>query len=442
MGKGIDISGRMRGRVGQRVYSVTKGEQIVRTYNAAPANPQTGSQMETRVMFANLAKFYSHSQKARFPFAFQNKTQKQTDYNAFMKANMDAGIVPYLTKTQLADPYMPIVAPFIVTEGSLAPAPMLAPVDDYQDLMVIDLNFGNVDSEGTVLWYDSWQQVIDANPSANLQMGDILTVTLIINDAKWYEDGSVAPGTYAPIWKTWQIKIGQDLGELTLKEYMVARGFMADLFASSDNEVVYRYCPALDVAGLLGVSSLSLADSDISLCWGTVATRSRFEGGKTTVSASKVRLGAIAQRIFEVISGDAQLALAVESYRNVAPESEPTELLQGEQTDSFIKQPTRVKLLANPAYGVPEDSDFYTVPHDFVLPKVGTDRGHYNIRFEGCDNVTKNDITADSGSGYDGSITYGSGKWAVSMFKSYKVHGIKQIYCNGVKIGSITIVEH
>lgn len=118
MAKGNMLLGYSRGAVGDVVFTRSKGQQIARARNRNPKNPKTKAQMSQRIKFASVVEFFRRGNQNLFQFAFENKGVKQSDYNAFVSANADKGI--YLTPAQLKDPKFPIVAPFIMTQGSLS----------------------------------------------------------------------------------------------------------------------------------------------------------------------------------------------------------------------------------------------------------------------------------------------------------------------------------
>lgn len=117
MAKGNMLLGYSRGAVGDVVFTRSKGQQIARARNRNPKNPKTKAQMSQRIKFASVVEFFRRGNQNLFQFAFENKGVHQSDYNAFVSANADKGI--YLTPEQLKNPNFPIIAPFIMTEGSL-----------------------------------------------------------------------------------------------------------------------------------------------------------------------------------------------------------------------------------------------------------------------------------------------------------------------------------
>ena len=88
MSKGSNFWGTARGRLGNMVISSVKGQQIERKYQPNVANPKTFAQMRQRAVFASAVKFFKHSQQNLFKFAYEDKGQRESDYNAFMRHNV------------------------------------------------------------------------------------------------------------------------------------------------------------------------------------------------------------------------------------------------------------------------------------------------------------------------------------------------------------------
>lgn len=119
MAKGGLFTGQMRGKLGDTVYYRRKGEQVVRMYNKQPANANTRSQVQQRSQLANIIRIYQAS-PVFFKKAFANKPSKQTDYNALVSRNLNGAFKVYLPKS-VADDNGGVVAPYIISDGSLTP---------------------------------------------------------------------------------------------------------------------------------------------------------------------------------------------------------------------------------------------------------------------------------------------------------------------------------
>lgn len=205
--KGNLFLGMGRGSVGDVVFSRVNGQQTARARNRKPNNPRTQSQMVQRSRFAYISKFYAHASKAFFKFAFENKKSIESDYNAFMSANI--GITPFATKQMVANPNTPFFGPFMLTSGSLPS------VDD--DISV---------SNGSLFlkWQYANYDVTIADLSASMledngwmRPNDIVTLVLInasstssavetLGEAVSH-DGLSFDNSIAPAWKIVQFRI-------------------------------------------------------------------------------------------------------------------------------------------------------------------------------------------------------------------------------------------
>ena len=100
------------------VLYTRKGETIARELAAAVSNPRTTAQMSQRVRLSNVVNFYKVSAKW-MRGAFESKAENQSDYNAFVAANLTASQVA-LTKSQAATGAA-VVAPYKISQGSINP---------------------------------------------------------------------------------------------------------------------------------------------------------------------------------------------------------------------------------------------------------------------------------------------------------------------------------
>lgn len=133
------------GRVGGNVYYMNKGQNIARELAPAISNPQTAAQQEQRMRWANLVSVYRANQPWQKRGAFESKKQTWSDYNAFVSANSKVSPV-YLTKQQ-AEQGGAVVAPYIVTKGSLPSVALFS--WEGQDVFCSDLYVGDLTISGT-----------------------------------------------------------------------------------------------------------------------------------------------------------------------------------------------------------------------------------------------------------------------------------------------------
>lgn len=274
MSKGSNFWGTARGRLGNMVISSVRGQQIERKYQPKVANPKTFAQMRQRGAFAAAVKFFKHSQQNLFRFAFEDKTQKESDYNAFMRHN-----VSYFTaynKVACDNPSLPALgftAPVLLSYGSLASAEGVGfynrqPVET----TLFGLDCGTIEHGTTpanFLWGDVSTALCE---KYDLQDGDIITIVvietkLIASDVtKYYLDGTDAemPATPAK-WTIWQKRINTGSDETVTDNVANDRVFGIHNGINSQT-FTYNYFGAVifsrNVAGKsLMVSSSSLVAS-------------------------------------------------------------------------------------------------------------------------------------------------------------------------------------
>lgn len=117
MAKFNGLFGKMRGKYGGGVFAVIKGQNILREYNGEPANPRSYAQQAQRALLANMTKFYKRATSNFYKFAFEDKTSRESDYNAFARNNIKRGA--YLTREQYDSNGWPAIGRYIMTKGSL-----------------------------------------------------------------------------------------------------------------------------------------------------------------------------------------------------------------------------------------------------------------------------------------------------------------------------------
>ena len=184
MSKGSLFFGNASGKLGQVVLTNVKGQQIARAWQPKVANPRTSSQQTQRAKFANAVKFYRRATSNLFKFAFEDKRKTESDYNAFMRHNVDrAMIVDRASYDNVA--YPAIGYNWLMSAGSLG---NVAPVADVQlDNRVTFTKVGFTgDKEPSEL------TVADVSESFMLQLGaiegDYVTVVAVNASIKKIND--------------------------------------------------------------------------------------------------------------------------------------------------------------------------------------------------------------------------------------------------------------
>lgn len=122
MSKGNIYLGYARGAIGDLVLTRMKGQQIGRARNRNPANPRSFSQMKQRAGFVSPLKFYTRGVQNLFQFAFADKREKESDYNAFMRINVGAGFP--LTPDEFRNQGFPAFGNWILSRGNLPSLPV------------------------------------------------------------------------------------------------------------------------------------------------------------------------------------------------------------------------------------------------------------------------------------------------------------------------------
>lgn len=109
----------MRGasqKLGGVVFYTRKGETVARELAPSVSNPRTWEQMKQRVRLANVVNTYK-ANKAWIDGAFEDKGEKETDYNAFVRFNLTDSKVALSKGASAAG--SAVVSPYKISSGSL-----------------------------------------------------------------------------------------------------------------------------------------------------------------------------------------------------------------------------------------------------------------------------------------------------------------------------------
>lgn len=117
MSKGSLFFGRASGKLGQIVLSNVKGQQIARAWQPKVANPRTSVQQIQRAKFANAVKFYKRATQNLFNFAYEDKRKTESDYNAFMRHNVERSLI--LNRVAYDNLNFPALGEWVISVGSL-----------------------------------------------------------------------------------------------------------------------------------------------------------------------------------------------------------------------------------------------------------------------------------------------------------------------------------
>ena len=118
MAKGSFFWSTARGKVGNVVYRVRKGQEIASAHQPNVANPRTVTQIAQRIKFAVAVKFYKSAIAKMFKFSFEDKGANESDYNAFMRHNTTSAMI--LKRMQYDSTYYPAIGEnWVMSYGSL-----------------------------------------------------------------------------------------------------------------------------------------------------------------------------------------------------------------------------------------------------------------------------------------------------------------------------------
>ena len=117
MSKGSLFFGKASGKLGQIVLSNVKGQQIARAWQPKVANPRTSVQQIQRAKFANAVKFYKRATQNLFKFAYEDKRKTESDYNAFMRHNVERSMI--FNRKSYDNMSFPALGEWLIAVGSL-----------------------------------------------------------------------------------------------------------------------------------------------------------------------------------------------------------------------------------------------------------------------------------------------------------------------------------
>lgn len=177
MSKGNPFLGQARGKLGDIVLTRVGGEQVARSRNRHPRNPQTPAQMFQRGTLATVSEMYIRGTRNFFKYAFMNKTAAQSEFNKFCQINI--GRVPCNSPSALKAG-APAIGNFIMTQGTLQQMHL------EKTLESVVLRMRNNVAEGA---FETWT-IGDVSKTFmetfGYQIGDIITVLDIYSAATPY----------------------------------------------------------------------------------------------------------------------------------------------------------------------------------------------------------------------------------------------------------------
>lgn len=189
------------------------------------SNPKTTGQMRQRALFASVVKFYKHANQRFFKFAFEDKKQTESDYNAFVRHNVKRGVIqPYEVQKDELQPALG--QNWQLTQGSLS-TPIFS-----MDGQTNQLSVEGVSSSST------WPQIVEAICNQyGLQVGDFITYVAVQSFVKPL---GTAP-QFEPKWIVKQIVLNPSITPADFGEDLVPDIEALDYKMGTDNSYACGY---------------------------------------------------------------------------------------------------------------------------------------------------------------------------------------------------------
>lgn len=266
MSKGSLFWGKAKGKLGDTVFSVVKGQQVNRAYNNQVANPRTNMQTDNRISFSQSVKFYRHAVANFFLFAFEDKRKVESDYNAYMRHNV--ALAGKVTRENYEIGEYPALGNYLLSKGSL-PAMQMGAAANYNRVILAEVE---QPSGGHTIGTLSLA-FIAANPS--LTDGDIVTLVHCVSSLQ--ADGTLATGATAPKWSLQQ--------------------FVLD---TTNTQAVATALPEVSTSALTTDGYITIGDADSSVAaFAACVVSRRVKGSKLRVTTTPVNNNSVAAALLQ-----------------------------------------------------------------------------------------------------------------------------------------------
>lgn len=263
-------------RLGGVVLYQMNGQTLARELAPQVSNPRTTAQMRQRVKLSNLVAFYK-ANKVWMRNAFEDKAQRESDYNAFVAANIGNTLVA-LSKSEVASGAA-VAAPYQITRGSI-----LSIEHTLQGSTIkTNLNLGNFQiAAGTTIG-----QLSTAILNNNLTLSEGMQLSLVVNV--------------------------QQSGNASQQPYIVVRVYEF-LLNRSSSEPLTNYFPVSVTTVAAGTGNYALALNTTSYAeGGATFILSHSVGGVTRVSSQRLQLFG-SQSVYNAHTTAAAMQAAIDSY--------------------------------------------------------------------------------------------------------------------------------
>lgn len=263
-------------KLGGVVLYQMNGQTLARELAPSISNPRTSSQMRQRVKLSNLVAFYK-ANKVWMKHAFEDKAERESDYNAFVASNIGNNLVA-LTKSEAASGAA-VVGPYQITRGSILSVEHTLSGSTIKT----NINLGNyqVTAASTI------GELSTAILNNNLTLSEGMQLSLIVNQ--------------------------QQSGSASQQPYIVCRVYEF-LLSRSSTEPLTNYFPESVTSVAAGTGNYALALNTTTYSEGGAAfILSHSIGGVTRVSSQRLQLFG-SQTVYNSHTTAAAMQAAIESY--------------------------------------------------------------------------------------------------------------------------------
>lgn len=203
MARGSMFWSTSRGKVGDVVQSIVKGQTITRKYQPKVNNPKTYNQVYQRVKFAEAVKMYKDAALNNWQFIFEDQLQRESSYNAFMRHNVDNALpIAKATHDYSQGAAFGALDGCCLSYGSLVPPKDLelkkAPAGAEHIGVGFTCDLGGAEAPGAHEWGKISKFLID---TYDWQDGDLITcvgISRLGEGSESYMDGLLVSGDELP----------------------------------------------------------------------------------------------------------------------------------------------------------------------------------------------------------------------------------------------------
>ena len=299
MAKGNIILGNLRGPIGDLSFSVVNGQQVSKPRVRRPANPRSLAQCFQRSRFAACVKFFTHGNQAFYKFAFEDRKQTESDYNAFMRNNVKR--TPAISRAACDNDDEPMCAPFLMSKGSLATIDVAAGAAGFS----VSLDVAAPEEAPTTIGQLSTLLMQNEKYMA----GDIITLVFISSTYNGDYPSVAADGEGKTVWDV--------------------RQFILDPNAEGTIQAV----TGMSYAAAEGIATLSLATGTAPLTGslaGMTVVHSRNVASGLKVSTQELVMNAKAVTAYDAMQADDYKQSAAVTWKKAAALNiQPEAILQG-----------------------------------------------------------------------------------------------------------------